>query len=90
MEQLSFVVSLVDRNNDYQRAQAAAAEDVARRLGANVHVLFAGGDAIEQSQQLITVIQSRTTTVSGIVLQPVGTGMQHVARAVLLRALAGS
>ena len=81
MEPLNFVVSLVDRNNDYQRAQAAAAEDAARRLGASVQVLFAGGDAIEQSQQLIAVVQSKTKTVSGIVLQPVGTGMQHVARA---------
>lgn len=86
-------MSLVDRNNDYQRAQAVAAENVARRVGANVQVLFAGGDAIEQSLQLISVIQSRTTVVNGIVLQPVGTGMQHVARAaiaLLLRILAGS
>jgi ribose transport system substrate-binding protein len=81
MEPLRFVVSLVDRNNDYQRAQAAAAENAARRVGADVQILFAGGDAIEQSQQLITVIQSKTAVVTGIVLQPVGTGMQHVARA---------
>lgn len=81
MEKLSFVVSLVDRSNDYQRAQAAAAEDAARRLGVDVEVLFAFGDAVEQSQQLSAVIQSRTKKVSGIVLQPVGTGMQQLASA---------
>lgn len=81
MEKLSFVVSLVDRNNDYQRAQGAAAEDAARRLGVDVQVLFAAGDAVEQSQQLSAVIQSRTKKVSGIVLQPVGTGMQQLASA---------
>src|SRR4051812_24624513 len=81
MEKLSFVLSLVDRNNDYQRAQAAAAEDAARGLGVDVQILFAGGDAVEQSQQLSAVIQSRTKRVSGIVLQPVGTGMQQLASA---------
>lgn len=81
MEKLSFIVSLVDRNNDYQRAQAAAAEDAARRLGVDVQVLFAAGDAVEQSQQLSAVIQSKTKRVSGIILQPVGTGMQQLARA---------
>jgi ABC-type sugar transport system substrate-binding protein len=81
MEKLSFVVSLVDRNNDYQRAQGVAAEDAARRLGVDVQVLFAAGDAVEQSQQLSAVIQSRTKKVSGIVLQPVGTGMQQLATA---------
>ncbi|HYM76057.1 MAG TPA: substrate-binding domain-containing protein [Candidatus Dormibacteraeota bacterium] len=74
-------MSLVDSANDYQRAQAAAAEEAARRLGVDVQILFAGGDAIEQSQQLSSVIQSKTTTLNGIVLQPVGTGMQQLARA---------
>ena len=71
MIKLRFAVSLVDRANDYQRAQAAAAEDAARRLGVEVQVLFADGDAIEQSQQLGAAIQSKTTIMNGIVLQPV-------------------
>jgi len=79
MEQLRFVVSLVDRNNDYQLAQAAAAEDAARRCGVDVQILFAAGDAVEQSQQLSSVIQSRNNKVTGIVLHPVGTGMQQLA-----------
>jgi len=47
----------VDSANDYQRAQADAAQEAARRLGVEVQVLFAGGDAIEQSQQLSAAIQ---------------------------------
>jgi ribose transport system substrate-binding protein len=65
----------------HAEAQAAAAEDAARRLGVDVEVLFASGDAVEQSQQLSAVIQSKTKKVSGIVLQPVGTGMQQLASA---------
>jgi len=81
MGKLSFIVSLVDRNNDYQRAQAAAAEDAARRCGVEIQILFAAGDAVEQSQQLSAVIQSKTKKISGIVLHPVGTGMQQLANA---------
>jgi ribose transport system substrate-binding protein len=81
MTKLRFAVSIVDSANDYQRAQAAAADEAARRLGVEVQILFAGGDAIEQSQQLSAAIQSKTTSVNGIVLQPVGTGMQQLARA---------
>jgi hypothetical protein len=55
MEKLSFVLSLVDRNNDYQRAQAAAAEDAAHRMGVDLQILFGGGNAVEQSQQTAAI-----------------------------------
>ena len=80
---LRFVLSLVSQDNDYQQAQAAAGEETALRLGVNVEVMFCNGDAIKQSQQLLTIIQSRTPTshISGIVVQPAGTGMRQVAAA---------
>jgi len=80
---LRFVLSLVSQDNDYQRAQAAAGEEMALHLGVNVKVMFCDGDAIKQSQQLLTVIQSRTPTshINGIVVQPAGTGMRQVAAA---------
>ena len=83
MSILRFVLSLVGQNNDYQRAQAAADEETALRLGLNVEVMFCNGDPIEQSQQLLTIIQSRTPTsrIGGIVVQPAGTGLRQVAAA---------
>jgi ABC-type sugar transport system substrate-binding protein len=80
---LRFVLSLVSQDNDYQRAKAAAGEEMAHRLGLNVEVMFCNGDAIEQSRQLLTIIQSRTPTprINGIVVQPAGTGLRKVAEA---------
>jgi ABC-type sugar transport system substrate-binding protein len=79
----NFVVSLVNQDNDYQRAQAAAAKEAASRAGVNVEVIFSGGDGIEQSQQLLEIIQSssRSPHVQGIVLQPAGTALPRVASA---------
>ncbi len=81
MEQLNVVVSLITKENDYQRAQAAAAENTAQRLGVNVRILYANSDALEQSQQLLTLIQDRGKRPHGIVVEPVGTGMTQVATA---------
>jgi ribose transport system substrate-binding protein len=83
MKALNLVVSLVTQDNDYQRAQAVAAEATARRLGVNVEILYAGGDGIEQSQQLLKVIHapSHASHVDGIVVQPAGTGLRAVAQA---------
>jgi ribose transport system substrate-binding protein len=79
----NFVVSLVSQDNDYQRAQGVAAKEAATRVGVNVEIIFSGGDGIEQSRQLLEVIQpsSGAPHVNGIVLQPAGTGLQQVARA---------
>jgi ABC-type sugar transport system substrate-binding protein len=83
MKTLNFVVSLVSRDNDYQRAQAEAAKNAAARAGATLDVTFCGGDSIVQSQQLLDIVQSRLRSpqVNGIVVQPAGTGLQQVARA---------
>jgi len=82
MKKLRFVVSLITDDNDYQRQQAAVAQQAAIRLGVGLQTLFAGNDAILQSQQLLDVIQARDATVDGIVVEPASrTAFPKVARA---------
>lgn len=81
MRELTFLVSLITRDNDFQRHQANAAEETARRLGANLQLVFAENDAINQSQQILKVVQSATERPDGIIFEPAGTGLAQVARA---------
>ena len=83
MKKLNFLLSLTNNDNDYQVEQATAAEDVAKRLGVQVNVVSADNDAINQSQQLLHVIQSRSDShPDGILFEPVGgTALPQVARA---------
>jgi ribose transport system substrate-binding protein len=83
MKKLSFLVSLITDDNDYQVEQAAAAQEAGRKLGLNIEVIYAGNDPINQSQQLLKVIQSSSTPhPDAILLEPVGgTALPHVARA---------
>jgi len=81
MKKLSFLVSLVTDKNDYQREQATAAEEAAQRLGVEIKIIYADGDAITQSQQLLNVIQSSGERPDGVVCQPAGTGLAQVASA---------
>jgi ribose transport system substrate-binding protein len=60
LKKLLFVVSLPN-DNSYQREQAASAKETAHRLGAEVQVLYANNDAVTQSQQVLEVVQSRST-----------------------------
>ncbi len=85
MKKLKFVVSLTTNDNDYQIEQAAAAEEAARRLGVDVHLLYADNDAILQSQQLLKIIQSNSDShPDGIIFEPVGgTAMPQVAKAAM-------
>ena len=82
MKKLRFVVSLTTRDNDFQMEQAAAAQRVANRVGASLEILYADNDAIQQSQQLLGVIQSNSGLPDGIIFESVGgTGFPQVARA---------
>ncbi|HKW17838.1 MAG TPA: sugar ABC transporter substrate-binding protein [Terriglobales bacterium] len=83
MKKLRFVVSLTTRDNDYQIEQAQSADEAARRLGAELQLLYAENDAILQSQQLLKIIQSTTEPhPDGIIFEPVGgTALPQVARA---------
>ena len=74
MKRLSFILSLLTDKNAYQRDQAGVANEAARRLGIDLRVLFADGDAVTQSEQLLKAIQSsEDTRPQGIICQPVGT-----------------
>lgn len=83
MKKLSLLVSLTTNDNDYQIEQAAAAEEAARRSGTDVQIIYADNDPINQSQQLLKIIQSRTEPrPDGIIFEPVGgTALPQVARA---------
>ena len=83
MKKLKFLVSLTTNDNDYQIEQAAAAEAAARRLGVDLQIIYAENDSITQSQQILSVIQSRSDAhPDGIIFEPVGgTALPQVARA---------
>jgi ABC-type sugar transport system substrate-binding protein len=83
MKKLNFLVSLTTNDNDYQIEQATSAEEGARRVGADLKIIYADNDAINQSQQLLKVIQSISTArPDAIVFEPAGsTALPHVARA---------
>jgi ABC-type sugar transport system substrate-binding protein len=90
LKRLRLVVSLVTEDNDYQREQAAAAQEVAHRLGADVSILYADGDPITQSQQLLSLIQGPAEgRPDGIALDPAsGTSLPHVAKAAVSAGIA--
>ena len=83
MKKLKFLLSLTTDDNDYQIEQAASAQEAARQLGFELEIVYAGNDAITQSQQLLNIIQSRSGThPDGIVFEPAGgTALPQVARA---------
>ena len=83
MDNLKFLISLTNNDNDYQQEQAVAAQKAARRLQVGLEIIYAENDAITQSQQLLKIIQSGTGQhPDAIVLEPVGaTALPQVARA---------
>jgi ribose transport system substrate-binding protein len=81
MKPLSILVSLITEENDFQMEQAAAAQSAAIRLGVKLQIVYAANDAVNQSQQLFTAIQSSGQRPDGIVVEPVGTGMAQAAGA---------
>jgi ribose transport system substrate-binding protein len=83
MKKLTFLVSLTTNDNDYQMEQAVSAEETARKLGVDLKIVYADNDAINQSQQLLKIIQSDAAArPDAIIFEPVGsTGLPQVARA---------
>lgn len=81
MKTLNFVVSLPN-NNSYQKEQALAATNAARQLGVGVQVFYAENDSINQSQQLLEVIQSKEHRPDAILFEPLtSTALQRVGEA---------
>jgi ribose transport system substrate-binding protein len=83
MRKLKFLVSLHSNENDFQMAQAEAAEEAARRLGISAEITFADNDAVNQSTQILKAIQNAAESrPDAIVLEPVsGSALPQVARA---------
>jgi len=81
MEKLNVVVALTTRENDYQAEQAVAVAEMATRLGIKVQIIYADNDAVNQTQQLIKIIQDPAQRPTAILVEPVGTGMAQVAKA---------
>ena len=83
MKKLRFIVSLHTKDNDFQIAQAAAAEEAARKYEIDAEITYADNNAVDQSTQLLKAIQNRPELrPDGIVLEPVsGTALPQVARA---------
>src|SRR4029077_6969972 len=83
MKKLRFLVSLTTNDNDYQIEQAHSAEEMARKLGADVQIVYADNDAITQSTQILKAIQAdENERPDGVVFEPVGgTALPQVARA---------
>ncbi|PYX61816.1 MAG: hypothetical protein DMG73_02075 [Acidobacteria bacterium] len=83
MKKLNVLIALTTNDNDYQLEQAQAAEEAARRLGISIQIIHADNDAINQSQQILKIIQSSTNSrPDAVVFEPVGaTALPQVARA---------
>jgi ribose transport system substrate-binding protein len=79
---LTFLVSLITQESDYQREQANSAQESARQLNVEIEITYADNDGIKQSQQLLDVIQNRSSAVNALIFEPAGsTALPHVARA---------
>jgi len=83
MGKLRILVSLTTNDNDYQIEQAGAAEQAARKHGVELQLLYANNDAINQSTQILNVVQAaEDERPNAIVFEPVGgTALPQVARA---------
>ena len=83
MDKLRILVSLTTDENDYQIEQAQSAEQMARKLGVEIKIVYADNDAITQSTQILKAIQSdENQRPNAIVFEPVGgTALPQVARA---------
>jgi len=83
MKKLRFLVSLTTKNNDFQLEQEASARAAAQQAGVELDLVFADGDTITQSTQLLKAIQNDPTLrPDGILFEPVGgTALPQVAKA---------
>lgn len=73
MKKHRIILSLITVDNDFQVEQAAAAEEAARRLQVDLEMVFANGDSIEQSQQVLKFVQAKAgERPDGIIFEPVG------------------
>ena len=81
MKKLNFVLLAVE-NNDYQAEQVTSAKAAADRLGIGLQIIHTEHDAIEQSQTVLELVQSKSEKrPNGILFEPVGTPLAQAAKA---------
>jgi ribose transport system substrate-binding protein len=79
--QLRIALSLTAEDSVYQQAESRAAQAAAQKHGFQVNITYAQGDAILQSDHILSLIHSAPDIrPHAIMLEPVGTGMVRVAR----------
>jgi hypothetical protein len=72
VNKLKFLVSLPSRDNGYQREQETIVKGAGNILDIDMDLVYAGGDAITQSQQLLGAIQSDfSSRPDAIIFEPV-------------------
>jgi ribose transport system substrate-binding protein len=91
MGNLRILISLTTNDNDYQVEQANAAEQAARKHGIDLKIIYSDNDAINQSTQILKVIQEAEEgdRPNAIIFEPVGgTALPQVARAAVNQGIA--
>jgi ABC-type sugar transport system substrate-binding protein len=88
MKKINVVVSLLTQDNDFQLEQAASAQSAALKLGADVQIIYADNDAVLQTQQILKFVQDPEKRPDAILAEPVGTGMEQIARAAVKAGIA--
>jgi ribose transport system substrate-binding protein len=91
MGKLRILISLTTNDNDYQVEQASAAEQAAHKHGIDLRIIYSDNDAINQSTQILKVIQEaeEADRPNAIIFEPVGgTALPQVARAAVNRGIA--
>ncbi|HKM66954.1 MAG TPA: substrate-binding domain-containing protein [Candidatus Acidoferrum sp.] len=86
MAKLRILISLTTNDNDYQIEQASSAEQAARKHGVDLQITYADNDAINQSTQILKVVQAaeEADRPNAIIFEPVGgTALPQVARAAI-------
>ncbi|MGB9069129.1 MAG: substrate-binding domain-containing protein [Candidatus Acidiferrales bacterium] len=89
MKKLKLILS-IPSDTMYLRAQTAAAQAVADRLGIELDVINAGMDSVAQGQQLLDIVLSKTAPrPAGILVEPVSAaGLPRVAEAAVAAGVA--
>ena len=72
MNKIKIVLSLITRDNDYQREQAKSAELVAHQLNVDLEVVYANNDSVTQSSQLLDLMHKYKSALKGILVEPAG------------------
>ncbi len=75
------VALIAAETNEYQREQTKAARAAAQQLGIELKIVNIEDNAIEQSQQILTLLQAPVgSRPQGILFEPVGTALAQPAR----------